>query len=82
MTRYIDADEFKKKMECYLPDERELALKVLKSIPTADVVERKDLDKITEAHEEIGYEKGYRDGYAQAVEDARETVAKIARLGK
>lgn len=35
-------------------------------MPTADVVERKDLDKITEAHEKIGYEKGYRDGYAQA----------------
>ena len=35
-----------------------------------NVVERKDLEKITEAHEKIGYEKGFRDGYAQAVEDA------------
>lgn len=29
---------------------------------TEDVVDRKDLDKITEAHEEIGYTKGYYDG--------------------
>ena len=42
--------------------------------PTADVVERKDLEEIIEAHEKIGFEKGYRDGYAQAVEDASELV--------
>ena len=37
---------------------------IIESAPTADVVERKDLDKITEAHEQIGYEKGYADGRA------------------
>ena len=39
MARYIDANDFKREMEKYLPDDRELALKVLKSIKTADVVE-------------------------------------------
>lgn len=39
MTRYIDANEFKREMEKYLPEDRELALKVLKSVKTADVVE-------------------------------------------
>ena len=41
MLRYINADDFKREMEKYLPEDRELALKVLKSIKTADVVERK-----------------------------------------
>ena len=39
MARYIDADDFKREMEKYLPEDRELALKVLKSIKTADVAE-------------------------------------------
>jgi len=39
MSRYIDADDFKREMEKYLPDDRELALKVLKSIKTADAHE-------------------------------------------
>ena len=46
----------------------------LEQLPTTDVVERKGLDKITEVHEKIGYEKGYRDGYAQSIEDAIEVV--------
>ena len=37
-------------------------------------IKGKSLDEITEAHEEIGYEKGYRDGYAQAVEDSIKVV--------
>lgn len=48
--------------------------RIVRFAPTADVVELKDLDKITATHEKIGYEKGYRDGYAQSVEDARELV--------
>lgn len=28
-----------------------------------------DIDAITESHEEIGYDKGFRDGYAQAIEE-------------
>lgn len=49
-------------------------LDLLRSIPTADVVERKDLDEILEGHEEIGFEQGHRDGYAQAIEDAIKAV--------
>lgn len=26
-------------------------------------------EKVTEAHEDIGYDRGFRDGYAQAVEE-------------
>ena len=36
-----------------------------------------DIDAITDSHEKIGYEKGYRDGYAEALEvtvDAVEVV--------
>lgn len=36
--------------------------------------EQIDLDKITEAHEKIGYGKGFRDGYAQAMEEAIKAV--------
>lgn len=39
-----------------------------------ELIKGKSLDEITEAHEQIGYEKGYRDGYAQAVEDAIKVV--------
>ena len=38
MARYIDANDFKMEMAKYLPEDRELALKVLKSIKTADVI--------------------------------------------
>lgn len=37
--RYIDANKFKTKMEYYLPCDRYIALRVLKSIKTADVRE-------------------------------------------
>jgi len=36
---------------------------LLEQMPTIDI------DKIAEAHEAIGYEKGRADGYAEAVED-------------
>ena len=36
---------------------------LLEQMPTIDI------DKITEAHESIGYEKGKADGYAEAIED-------------
>ena len=72
MPRYINADilakiVFDKWQEC---DELKHIIPAIRNAimcaSTADVVERKDLDTITEAHEQIGYEKGYRDGYAQA----------------
>lgn len=40
----------------------------LKALPSAGPKE--SLDKIVIRHEEIGYDKGFRDGYAQAVTDA------------
>lgn len=30
-----------------------------------------DIDAITESHERIGYDKGFRDGYAQATSEVR-----------
>ena len=37
-------------------------------------IKGKSLDGITEAHERIGYDRGFRDGYAQAMEDAIKAV--------
>lgn len=78
MKRYIDTEIIAKIVFDYWKEcERiERIIPVIKRAiiykSTADVVERKDLDKITETHEKIGYEKGYRDGYAQAIEDVDE----------
>ena len=65
MARYIDRKSAFKALEIF-GDKRTLdeVYERLEKIPTADVVERKDLDEITEAHEQIGYEKGYADGRA------------------
>lgn len=46
----------------------------LSKYQTDDMIERQDLDKITEEHEKIGYGKGFRDGYAQAMEEAIKVV--------
>lgn len=46
----------------------------LSKYQTDDMIERQDLDKITEEHEKIGYGKGFRDGYAQAMEEAIKAV--------
>lgn len=77
MPRYIDADALIEAIKNELWDWQSLdditATCVLKqtitdiqNAPTADVVERKDLDEITEAHEQIGYDQGHQDGYVQA----------------
>ena len=36
-----------------------------------------DIDKITEAHEKLGYERGWRDGYAEAI-----TGTELKKRGK
>ena len=41
----------------------DLAIKALEDRPTVE------WEKVTEAHEDIGYDRGFRDGYAQAVEE-------------
>ena len=88
MARHIDADALREKMyhkafEEDSPDQKwdsgcwiryHMFEDTIESTPTADAVERKDLDEIIEGHEEIGYEKGYRDGYAQAMEEAIQAV--------
>lgn len=38
-------------------------------LPSAEPVRKEDLETIVIRHEEIGYDKGFRDGYAQAVTD-------------
>lgn len=77
MARYADIDALSRtiKLAWDTSDSEDFEKSVfiaLGTAPTADVVERKDLDNITEAHEQIGYEKGYRDGYAQAIEEMNE----------
>lgn len=69
MARYIDANEFKRKMEQYLPEERELALKVLKKVPTADVVLKKDMNELT---------KEISDRIIQALEANYEIIPKMS----
>ena len=80
MPRYIEAEKLEKEgwfaARNYQRDEKTMVFesKKMTDFPAADVVERKDLDEIIECHENIGFEQGYRDGYAQAVEDAIEAV--------
>ena len=78
MARYIDADALLNKVERYFTGLPIVVhhdmVEYIETAPTADVVERKDLEEIIEAHEKIGFEKGYRDGYAQAIEDAIKSV--------
>ena len=44
------------------------AIKAIEALPTVDI------DAITESHEKIGYDKGFREGYAQATVDAVKVV--------
>lgn len=43
-------------------------VEAIEALPSAE--SKESLDKIATRHEEIGYDKGFRDGYAQAVTDA------------
>lgn len=64
--RMIDVDEAYKVLTDYYHQKTEIqhsALRdALERVPTVDV------DSLNAAHEDIGYEKGYRDGYAEALE--------------
>lgn len=62
--RLIDADELSERMWRTQLSTREDIDLVIKAAPTVDI------DAITESHEKIGYDKGFRDGYAQATVDA------------
>ena len=43
-------------------------VEAIEALPTVDI------DAITETHEKIGYDKGFRDGYAQATVDAEQVI--------
>ena len=65
--RLVDADEAYKVLTDYYHHKTEIQHKALKEaierVPTVDI------DSIIAVHEDIGYEKGHRDGYAEAVTD-------------
>ena len=67
--RLIDADELQKCFSLALHG-REVynAEEILMTIQTAPTIEV-DLERIITEHEDIGYERGRRDGYAEAVEE-------------
>ena len=64
MPRLIDAEELRPKLTWLNEYDYLHVLNIVKSLPTVDI------DAITESHERIGYDKGFRDGYAQATVDA------------
>lgn len=65
--RLVDADEAYKVLTDYYHQRTEIQHKALKEaierVPTVDI------DAITESHERTGYDRGFRDGYAQATSD-------------
>lgn len=65
--RLIDAEEAYKVLTDYYHHKTEIQHKALKEaierVPIADI------DAITESHERIGYDRGFRDGYAEALKE-------------
>ena len=72
MSRLIDADKLKQHYAWWEGGSAEMTLdEAKKTFDTIiDVQPTVDIDAITESHEKIGYDKGFRDGYAQATVDA------------
>lgn len=69
MERLIDADEVYKVLTDYYNHRTEIQHKALKeAIERVSIV---DIDAITESHERIGYDRGFRDGYAQATSEVK-----------
>lgn len=71
MGRLIDADRLKAHYCWWAGGSKEMSIdEAKKTFDTiVDVQPTVDIDAITESHEKIGYDKGYRDGYAQATVD-------------
>lgn len=68
--RLIDADKLKENFPKdadwdYPVNTNSEVVRIIDDAPTVDI------DAITESHEEIGYDKGFRDGYAQAMSEFR-----------
>ena len=76
MPRLIDADKLKQHYAWWENGTAEMTLDEAKRNFDAiiGVQPTVDIDAITESHEKIGYDKGYRDGYAQATTHAVEVV--------
>ena len=76
--RLVDAEEAYKVLTDYYHHKTEIQHKALKEaierVPTVDI------DAITESHERTGYDRGFRDGYAEALEET-DNVERI-RHGK
>ena len=72
MSRLIDADKLKQHYAWWENGTAEMTLDEAKRNFDAiiGVQPTVDIDAITESHEKIGYDKGFRDGYAQATVDA------------
>lgn len=64
--RLCDVDEVYKVLTDYYHLRTETQCKALKE--AIGKVSTVDVDSLNAAHEDIGYEKGYRDGYAEALE--------------
>ena len=76
MGRLIDADRLKAHYCWWSGGTKEMTIdEAKKTFDTIiDVQPTVDIDAITESHEKIGYDKGFRDGYAQAAVDAKPVV--------
>lgn len=70
--KLIDADRLKAHYCWWSGGSREMTIdEAKKTFDTiVDVQPTVDIDAITESHEKIGFDKGFRDGYAQATVDA------------
>ena len=67
--RPIDADEMLKRAETW--NTEDWMDKALYNFMRARIIEQPtvDIDAITESHERIGYDRGFRDGYAEALKE-------------
>lgn len=74
--RLIDADRLKAHYCWWSGGTKEMTIdEAKKTFDTIiDVQPTVDIDAITESHEKIGYDKGFRDGYAQATVDTEPVV--------
>lgn len=67
--RPIDADEMLKRAETW--NTEDWMDKALYNFMRARIIEQPtvDIDAITESHERTGYDRGFRDGYAEALKE-------------
>ena len=70
MARLIDADKLKAHYSWWKDGTREMTMGEAKDIfdEIVDLQPTVDAESLITQHEDIGYERGYRDGYAEALE--------------